>query len=64
MSDIAEAENVTPAYVGRMLRLAYLAPAVLDEILIGRVPPAVSIKDLASAAELPWTEQDGAISGP
>ena len=61
MSDIAEAENVTPAYVGRMLKLAYLAPAVLEKLLIERVAPVVSVKDMAAAAELPWTEQAGAV---
>jgi len=61
MSDIAEAENVTPAYVGRMLKLAYLAPAVLEKLLIERVAPVVSVKDMAAAAELLWTEQAGAV---
>ena len=60
MSDIATAEDVTPAYVGRILKLAYLAPAVLEKLLIARVPPAVSVKELAATAELPWVEQDEA----
>ena len=41
IQDIAAAESVTPAYVGRMLKLAYLAPAVLEKLLIARVPPTV-----------------------
>jgi hypothetical protein len=60
MSDVAEAENVTPPYVGRMLKLAYLAPVVLEKLLVGRVPPAASIKDLAMIAEQPWGEQNSA----
>jgi hypothetical protein len=63
MSDIAEAENVTPAYVGRMLKLAYLAPAVLEKLLIERVAPVVSVKELAETAELPWAEQAGVVFG-
>ena len=63
VSDIAKAEDVTPAYVGRMLRLAYLAPTVLEKILIARVSSAVSLKDLASAADLPWAEQVGVVFG-
>jgi len=63
MSDIAEAEGVTPAYVGRMLRLAYLAPAVLEKLLIGRLPPAVSIKDMTAIADWPWAEQVAAVYG-
>jgi hypothetical protein len=61
MSDIAEAENVTPAYVGRMLKLAYLAPAVLERLLIERRVPAISVKDLILAVDLPWLEQDDAV---
>ena len=61
MSDIAEAEGVTPPYVGRMLKLAYLAPAVLEKLLIARIAPTVSEKDLAAVAELPWVEQEAAV---
>ena len=57
IQDIAAAESVTPAYVGRMLKLAYLAPAVLEKLLIARVPPTVSVKELAEVAELHWAEQ-------
>ena len=57
IQDIAAAESVTPAYVGRMLKLAYLAPAVLEKLLSARVPPTVSVKELAEVAELPWAEQ-------
>ena len=63
IQDIAQAEDISDRYVGRMLRLAYLAPAVLEKLLVGRVPPAVSIKDLAMAAELPWAEQAAAVFG-
>ena len=61
MSDIAEAENVTPAYVGRMLKLAYLAPPVLEKLLIARVSPVVSVKELVEVTELPWAEQAGVV---
>jgi hypothetical protein len=61
MADVAETENVTPAYVGRMLKLAYLAPAVMEKLLIARVSPVVSVKELAEAAELPWEDQEAAV---
>ncbi len=61
LADIAEAESVTPPYVGRMLKLAYLSPAVLEKLLIARVPPTVSVKDLALAADMPWAEQEFAV---
>ena len=60
ISDIAQAEDISDRYVGRMLRLAYLAPAVLENILIARISPAVSLKDMSTATELPWSEQNSA----
>jgi len=63
MQDIAQVEDVSDRYVGRMLRLAWLAPAVLERLLVQRVPPAVSIKDLAAVADLPWAEQVAAAFG-
>jgi hypothetical protein len=64
IQDIAQAEDISDRYVGRMLRRAYLAPAVLEKILIARVSPAVSLKDLTMAAELPRMEQVAAVFGP
>jgi len=63
IQDIAQAEDISDRYVGRMLRLAYLAPAVLEKILIARMSPAVSLKDMTAAAELPWVEQEAAVIG-
>lgn len=61
IQDIAAAEKVTGPFVSRMLRLAYLSPAVLHQLLISRVPPAVSLNELAAAAERPWAEQMEAV---
>jgi len=63
IQDIAEAEDISDRYVGRMLRLAYLAPVVLEKLLVQRVSPAVSIKDMAMAAERPWAEQERVVFG-
>ena len=63
IKDIAEAEGISDRYVGPMLRLAYLAPAVLEKLLIARVAPAVSIKEMGVAANLPWAEQEQAVFG-
>ena len=60
IEDVADAEGVTPAYIRRMLKLAYLAPEVLERILIARISPAVSLKDMSTATELPWSEQNSA----
>ena len=61
IEDIARSEAITPAFIRRTLKLAYLAPAVLEKILIARTSPAVSLKDLATIADLPWAEQEAAV---
>ena len=61
IEDVAHAEAVTPAYTRRMLKLAYLAPVVLEKILIERISPAVSLKDMSNAADQAWAEQAGVI---
>jgi hypothetical protein len=63
IQDLAQAEGISDRYVGRMLRLAYLAPAVMEKLLIERVPPAVSIKDMTAIADWPWVEQVAAVYG-
>ena len=57
LGDIALAEKVTVPFVSRMVRLAYLAPAVLDGLLVHRQASALSLDRLAQAAVAPWTEQ-------
>jgi hypothetical protein len=57
IQDIAAAETVSDRFIGRTIRLAYLAPSVLEALVIARRPPAISIKDLMIVAELPWGEQ-------
>ena len=57
IQDIAAAEKVSDRFVGRMIRLAYLSPSVLETLVITRQPPAISINDLMAVTELPWEEQ-------
>ena len=57
IQDIAVAENVSDRFVGRMIRLAYLAPSVLEALVIARRPLAIPINDLMAVAELPWDGQ-------
>jgi hypothetical protein len=57
IQDIAVAENVSDRFIGRMIRLAYLAPSVLEALVIARRPLAIAINDLMAVAELPWDEQ-------
>ena len=57
LEDIAREAKVTQRMVGRMLKLAYLAPAVLEKLLLDREPPAVPVKRLVELAELDWADQ-------
>lgn len=57
IQDIANAEKVSDRFVSRMMRLAYLSPGVLETLVVTRKPPAISINDLTTVAELPWFEQ-------
>ena len=61
--DLAHDEDVSDRYIGRMIKLAYLAPAVLEKLLLQRCPLAVSVKDLTAIADLPWAEQAAAAFG-
>lgn len=61
IEDIARAENVTSAFIRRTLKLAYLAPAVLEALLLARMSPAVSIKDMSASADMPWVGQVNVI---
>ncbi|ODT65085.1 MAG: hypothetical protein ABS75_33145 [Pelagibacterium sp. SCN 63-23] len=63
ITDIASAERVTDRFVSRMIRLAYLAPDVLEKLLIHRIQPALSLNDLIAVAERPWAEQMEAVFG-
>ena len=63
IADIAMTEKVTDRFVSRMMRLAYLAPDVLEKLLIHRIPPALALNDLMAIADLPWPEQMEAVFG-
>jgi hypothetical protein len=63
IQDIAAAEKVSDRFISRMLRLAYLSPEVLEQLLIRRVPPAVTLNDMAAVAERPWVEHLEVVFG-
>ncbi len=57
IEDIAAAERISDRFVSRMMRLAYLSPDVLEDLLSKRVPPALSLLKLVDLAGRPWAEQ-------
>jgi hypothetical protein len=46
-----------------MIRLAYLAPEVLEALVVKRQPPAISINEMVEVAKLPWGEQMRRVFG-
>lgn len=59
LTEIAEAQGVTPRYVGHILPLAFLSPDIVDAIMIGRQPVELTAETLIKRVDLPleWSEQ-------
>jgi site-specific DNA recombinase len=57
---IAEREGVLPNYVRRLLRLAFLAPRIVEAIAAGHQSPELTAKARTERIELPllWHEQE------
>jgi site-specific DNA recombinase len=61
--EIAKRERVSSRYVRRLLRLAFLAPEIVEAIAAGDQPPTLTAEDLAERIDLPllWTAQAKAV---
>ena len=46
LANMAKSENISPSFVSRILRLAYLSPTVVEAILDGKYPAHLTMKDL------------------
>jgi hypothetical protein len=57
ITDLAEQEGVTDAYVCRLLPLTCLAPDVVEAILNGRQPKGLRLAELLGNGPLAWEEQ-------
>jgi hypothetical protein len=55
--EIAKAEKINEAYVGRVLRLTLLAPDFLEAILNGRQPAGLQLDRLLRRFPVQWSEQ-------
>lgn len=58
-SELAKREGVTPSYLARVLRLAFLAPAVTEAVLAGRQRAGVTVASLTLGDLFPadWQSQ-------
>ena len=57
ITDLAEQEGVTEAYVCRLLPLTCLAPDIVEAILDGRQPKGLRLAELLGNGPLAWEEQ-------
>ena len=57
ITDLAEQEGVTDAYVCRLLPLTCLAPDIVEAILDGRQPKGLRLAEMLGNGPLDWEEQ-------
>ena len=57
ITDLAEQEGVTDAYVCRLLPLTCLAPDIVEAILEGRQPRWLKLAEVLGNGPLAWEEQ-------
>ena len=57
ITDLAEQEGVTDAYVCRLLPLTCLAPDIVEAILDGRQPKGLRLADVLGNGPLAWNAQ-------
>ena len=57
VSEIGDAENISKSYVSRILRLALLAPDLVEEIVTGRADRSLILAKLERPLPSRWDEQ-------
>jgi len=57
LDEIAKAERIGPSFVSRVIRLALLAPDIVEAILAGKQPATLTLKDLMQPFPVEWARQ-------
>jgi hypothetical protein len=60
ISEMAAAERIERGYLGRVLQLTLLAPALVEAIMDGRHGVEVNLPALMANVPAEWSEQSGA----
>jgi hypothetical protein len=60
ITDLAEQEGVTDAYICRLLPLTCLAPDIAEAILDGRQPKGLRLAEVLGNGPVAWEEQRAA----
>jgi hypothetical protein len=62
VSDIGNAENISKSYVSRILRLALLAPDIVETLLTGSTDQGMMLERLERPLPMDWCEQGAFLS--
>ena len=54
IEEIAEAENINPSYVSRVLRMTLLAPEIVETILAGQQPEGLTMARAMQPFPVGW----------
>ena len=63
VSEIGDAEKIAKSYVSRILRLALLAPDIIEAILAGQTDQALMLEQLERPLAASWDEQHRLLLG-
>jgi hypothetical protein len=55
--ELARAEKINEAYLGRVLRLTLLSPAIVEAVLSGRLPDGIDLAKLLKPLPTEWHKQ-------
>jgi hypothetical protein len=64
VSEIGDLENISKSYVSRILRLALLAPDIVEAILAGTTEQSMVLEQLERPLPVDWVEQHARILEP
>ena len=64
IEEIADAENINPSYVSRLLRMTLLAPEIVEAILAGNQPAGLTMAKAMHPFPMEWTNQRAQLSEP
>jgi hypothetical protein len=62
VSEIGDAENISKSYVSRILRLALLAPDIVEAIVAGRLNHGMMLEHLERPLPMSWDDQPSLLS--
>ena len=57
VEDLGRREQISPSYVGRVVRLTFLAPDIVEAILSGTQPRLLDTKSLLKPVPAEWNAQ-------